>query len=167
MSYDKLFQPGEPAFYLAVMDESPFADLSLQLASSNSKAVVRVIRGHKSTSHESFFNEVAAALQFPYYFGENWDAFNDCITDLEWLPGEAYLLLVSNASFLLFDEELEDFRALIRLLAGANQEWAAPDKYLPQNRPSTPFHVVVQCTTSSVAAFVAKLAQAGVEAAFL
>jgi hypothetical protein len=29
--------------------------------------------------------EFAASFQFPYYFGENWPAFDECINDLSWL----------------------------------------------------------------------------------
>jgi len=36
----------------------------------------------------------AAALQFPGYFGKNWDAFRDCITDPEQssMPAELVIL---------------------------------------------------------------------------
>lgn len=43
------------------------------------------------------FLEVAAkALRFPDYFGSNWDAFEDCLTDLSWLGAGGYVLVVQN-----------------------------------------------------------------------
>lgn len=56
---------------------------------------VRVVRGRKMRNLRALFNEFAAALQFPLYFGENEDAFNECIAELETLPaGEGYVVTV-------------------------------------------------------------------------
>ena len=52
----------------------------------------------------AFFNEIASALQFPPYFGENWAAFEDCMRDLDWLPASAYVLVLWDAEELLADE---------------------------------------------------------------
>lgn len=51
------------------------------------------INGNKITSKADFFQISAEIMNFPDYFGENWDAFNDCINDLSWLPANGYLLL--------------------------------------------------------------------------
>lgn len=37
---------------------------------------------------------LSRALQLPEWFGGNWDALEDCINDLSWLPGEGCLLLL-------------------------------------------------------------------------
>src|ERR1051326_1670912 len=55
--------------------------------------VMRRIRGHKAKTTAALFDEMAAALQFPSYFGENWNALDECLNDLEWLPGDAYVLV--------------------------------------------------------------------------
>jgi hypothetical protein len=41
----------------------------------------------------SFLRAVAAALDFPDYFGRNWDAFEEMINDLSWTPAAGYILL--------------------------------------------------------------------------
>jgi len=38
---------------------------------------------------------LARELAFPPYFGENWDALADCLTDLSWAPAEGYAILLS------------------------------------------------------------------------
>jgi hypothetical protein len=36
-------------------------------------------------------------MQFPEYFGENWDALQDCLTDLSWCAAKEYWLIYDNA----------------------------------------------------------------------
>lgn len=36
----------------------------------------------------------ASALAFPSWFGENWDAFADCLADLDWLGAVGHVLLI-------------------------------------------------------------------------
>jgi RNAse (barnase) inhibitor barstar len=44
------------------------------------------------TSKKTLFATVADQLFFPDYFGGNWDAFDECLRDLSWLPlGEVAL----------------------------------------------------------------------------
>lgn len=44
----------------------------------------------------AFLCAAADLLRFPPYFGSNWDAFEECLTDLSWLETEGYVLLVEN-----------------------------------------------------------------------
>jgi len=38
---------------------------------------------------------LAHGLEFPSYFGANWDALMDCLTDMTWAPAEGYVILLS------------------------------------------------------------------------
>ena len=40
----------------------------------------------------SFLSEAASTMRFPEWFGGNWDAFEDCITDLFWDAANGYVL---------------------------------------------------------------------------
>jgi len=40
-----------------------------------------------------FLRVASAAMDFPPYFGYNWDAFEECIRDLAWAPAQGYVLL--------------------------------------------------------------------------
>jgi hypothetical protein len=42
-----------------------------------------------------FLRAFAGPLHFPAYFGHNWDAFEECLTDLSWLPARGHVLIVS------------------------------------------------------------------------
>lgn len=43
-----------------------------------------------------FLRRCAAALEFPAWFGGNWDAFFDCLADLGWRPAAGHLLLLEH-----------------------------------------------------------------------
>lgn len=163
MDYEKLFRPEQPTFYIKVTDESAFADLSLQLMSDYEKAVIRMIRGKKSTTVPDFFNEVGAALQFPYYFGENWDSFDECITDLSWIDGDAYLLMVSQANLLLQDAAQKDFQILMQVLSDAHETWLTQPQIVNEDEQPTAFHVLFACSDADRSAFSQRLAETGVE----
>lgn len=40
------------------------------------------------STRENVFDAYAQALHFPEYFGRNWDAFIDCLSDLSWVDHE-------------------------------------------------------------------------------
>lgn len=40
------------------------------------------------------FDAMARALQFPDWFGANWDALEDSLSDLAWRKGEGHVLLL-------------------------------------------------------------------------
>ena len=53
------------------------------------------IEGQKLTKKEQFLNHAALAMHFPDYFGDSWDAFEDCLTDLSWVDAEGYLAAIT------------------------------------------------------------------------
>jgi hypothetical protein len=65
---------------------------------------VAVLNGAAASSRAGFFQEVAQALRFPEYFGHNWDAVYDCLTDLNWLPAAGYVLVVDGFDHLATKE---------------------------------------------------------------
>ena len=52
------------------------------------------------TSEDDLLRELARVFHFPDYFGENWDALDECLRDLEWLPARGYVLRVHDAEAL-------------------------------------------------------------------
>ena len=163
MKESDLFRLGKPAFCLVAMGDSDYENLYLRLTGLPRPAVIRKVRGKKSQTVNGFFDEIAAALQFPYYFGENWAAFEECIVDLEWIEGDAYLLMVSNASLLLSAEDAEDFRILIRILGQANVEWLTPNQFFPRQRQPTLFRILFQCSEADTLLFSERLQSVGSE----
>ena len=119
--------------FLVVQDASkeyglPAAKLLAMLTEerrNNHTDIIRVIRGHKSHTKYEFANEVSAAYQFPFDFtGRSWDALDEFMNDLDWLPPtDKYLLIILNADQLLLDEPLKDFEILMNILKGTSNNW--------------------------------------------
>lgn len=127
---------------------------------------VRTVRGHKLVDVPSLFDEFAGVFQFPSYFGRNWDALDECISDLEWIPAPWYVLFVTDAHLVLPEKE-NDFRIFVTLLSHVAATWVQP---VPPNsdwrwtHDAIPFHVVFQTPAKEEVAVTRRLHDAGVVA---
>ena len=65
---------------------------------------VAVLDGTAAGTRAEFFQELARVLHFPDYFGRNWDAVYDCLTDLSWLPAAGYVLVLDGFEQLATNE---------------------------------------------------------------
>jgi hypothetical protein len=70
----------------------------------------------------SVFDAMAAALDFPDWFGVNWDALEDCLSDLSWRKAEGHVLILR--SYPAGDE----LGVLTDVLRAAAQYWAGRGK---------------------------------------
>jgi RNAse (barnase) inhibitor barstar len=162
MPINRVLRPEGPWLHPFVATTSDAYDRvwALQKA-GETRVVCRTIRGQKARTTQALFDEFAAALQFPYYFGENWDAFDECLTDLEWLPADAYVLLIENSTHLLETETSEQLSAFFQALERAGREWGTPVVgQFP--RPAKGFHVLLQCTLEEKSSLHQKLEAAKV-----
>jgi hypothetical protein len=68
---------------------------------------------------EDLLDRIAQALSFPDWFGRNWDALEDCLTDLSWCPAQGHVFV--------FDSVVpdDDVGVLIDVLASSAEFWAA------------------------------------------
>lgn len=97
------------------------------------------------------FDEFASALQFPNYFGENWDAVADCISDLEWLPVRSGVaVVVRDAGEVLAAAYPAEMTTLVETLTAAAERFAdAVDGGEEWDLGPVPFHVVLEAQTDS------------------
>lgn len=58
---------------------------------------VAELDGTDFTSKDAVICAIARAFDFPDDFGRNWDAVEDYLRDLSWLPASGYVLIVRNA----------------------------------------------------------------------
>ncbi len=79
-------------------------------------ALVVDTNGDKGHVLDSF----ARAGRFPDWVGRNWDALDDALGDLSWLPGLGVVILVESEPPVLEDGP---WSILIDVLAGATRTW--------------------------------------------
>jgi len=94
------------------------------------------IDGRSVADKETFLQAGAKAMQFPAYFGHNWDAFEECATELAWLPSPGYVLL---------------YDKMARFANGAPEEWNTARSILENTvaywqSQSVPFFVLLRGT---------------------
>jgi hypothetical protein len=70
---------------------------------------------------DDLFERLAAKLEFPQYFGGNWDAVQDCLRDLSWFDADGHVLLFEDFSLL----PAAELGTLLEVLAQSARDWAA------------------------------------------
>jgi len=96
---------------------------------------VRLFRldGISVLTKKRFLAVAARAFNFPGWFGANWDAFEDCVTDLEWVPASAYVVLLEDMEGFAAHSQ-PDFLTALAILEAAAKFWS---------EQGIPFHVLV------------------------
>ncbi len=83
---------------------------------------------------KAFLRITARALGFPAYFGMNWDAFSDCLTDMAWRPAAGYVLLF-NSYYIFEEKDPEDAKTAGRIFDSSALYWKGR---------KTPFFILVE-----------------------
>jgi hypothetical protein len=97
-------------------------DEATALPASPPDVVVRILDGRRCRTKRALLAEMARVLGFPTYFGATWDALEDCLTDLEWLPARGYRLIILDADRLLARAPA-DYATLVALLEDVGRAW--------------------------------------------
>jgi len=70
-----------------------------------------------------FFRLAGQALNFPAWFGNNWDALADCLGDLSWMPASGYVIIIKHTDEFRRKAKT-DFSTAVELFTEATGEWA-------------------------------------------
>jgi len=103
----------------------PESELGLDVIDRLKEAGIQVfyVNGEAVTGKAECLDAFARAMNFPDYFGHNWDAFEDCLTDLAWCPAEEYIVVYDRTDRFA-DANPEDFRVAQETLKSAESYWA-------------------------------------------
>ncbi len=88
----------------------------------------------KARGKNEFLDRFATILHFPDYFGRNWDALADCLSDLAWLDGAGWVLILIRCDLFARNDE-DSFNTAVEVLNAAAASWRERKK---------PFWVFVQ-----------------------
>lgn len=67
---------------------------------------------------ETTLRQLGNALHFPIWFGANFDALFDCLTDSDWYPAKGHVIILSGIDSLRVSNP-DDFATLIEVLQAA------------------------------------------------
>jgi Barstar (barnase inhibitor) len=85
--------------YTLAPDASSSIESFLQMLQERDFQVFH-LEGAKITTNDRYFKTLAELFQFPDYFGGNWDAVADCLTDLDWQEGDRIVVVYSDCEAL-------------------------------------------------------------------
>jgi RNAse (barnase) inhibitor barstar len=122
MGFAALQSTKKPWAHLLVLPDGRQVDIAHSVPSN---FAVKVVAGAKCRTKAGLLSEFARTLSFPDYFGHNWDALEECLADLDWLPAPGYVVVVADADLVLTkpDEE-DDYETFIEILAEAGEAWS-------------------------------------------
>lgn len=69
---------------------------------------------------------LGTALRFPDYYGTNWDAFEECVRDLSWLP--EYEVTIRHFDLPMAAENLL-VKTYLAILKGAVEKWTSESSH--------------------------------------
>lgn len=71
---------------------------------------------------DELLRRFARTLSFPAFLGTHWNALADCLSDLDWLPADGYVLGIRHAEELR-ENNAADYAALLAVLELAGDHW--------------------------------------------
>ena len=97
-------------------------------------AAVRIVvlDGGAVASKQDLMAALSDALEFPDWFGGNWDALDECLRDLGWLEANGHVLVIERGED-LWKRDPELAGMLVRGWIDAGETWASK---------GIPFHLV-------------------------
>ena len=101
----------------------PFAaDLALEEAAESLDYAMQRVDLARVTTKETFLEAIGKALDFPDWYGHNWDALADCLTDLSWMAADGYVVVLEHADAFA-SAAPTDFATALSIFQDAADTW--------------------------------------------
>ena len=100
-------------YYLSASRQS-----AIEAAASQARFCILAASISKAASTEEVLATLGAAFKFPTWYGTNFDALCDCLTDPDWQPANGHVLVINGLTNLRATHP-DDFATLIAVLQAA------------------------------------------------
>ena len=81
------------------------------------------IDGSKAKTLRQFYDQISDVLEFPH-FGNNLDALNDALNDLQWLEDEKIVLYFTNTDqFISQERDPKKLASVLAILEATAEDW--------------------------------------------
>lgn len=138
-TWSEVLISGGPWVHRADAAELPL----IREAAGTTDVLLVELDGARMSTVDELFREYVREFSFPEYFGWNWDAFDECMHDLEERPARAYLTIVIHADHVL-SAEREDLATYLRQLEDIGHGWSSAFGLRPEwGGGEVPFHTVL------------------------
>ncbi|WP_053335616.1 barstar family protein [Salinispira pacifica] len=104
--------------------------------------------GHKMQTKKDFYNVFSASLQFPDYFNDNWDSFEECMFDLEWLKYKSRVIGIVESDKILTQETYCEREIFFDVLKSIISNYNSSFREI--SKKSTFFNIFLQCESLSM-----------------
>jgi RNAse (barnase) inhibitor barstar len=117
--------------------DATLRDAILELSFTHASPTLVILDVEAISGREAFFDVIARSLAFPGYFGRNWDAVNDCLTDPSVMPANGVVIVVDD-----YDRfarvEPDQWSICLKVFQDACAFWQSTDRpfYVLLNGPS-------------------------------
>ena len=93
------------------------------------KSGLKLIRVNLKGVHDrqGLLDAIASALEFPEWSGGNWDALEDCLTDLSWKKAGGYVVLLEHSAELA-GRSPHEFAVAIEVFESVAEYWDEQNK---------------------------------------
>lgn len=92
---------------------------------------------------EKVLYQLGSALDFPIWYGANFDALFDCLTDPDWHPAKGHVLMINGISRLRTADP-DDFATLIEVFKAAAEA---------RRDMQTPFWILIDSPARGISSF--------------
>ena len=150
------FNSTEGPFIHFTNDLELFQQLYHQLSEKSSNELfLTSIDGKDCSNKKALLNTFSSKLKLPDYFGNNWDAFDECLNDLEWLDSNQYVLFFKNFEETL-TQDIDELDVFLEIIEEAIKEWTLGVDYDIDRLPK-PFHFIIQANKNIIVQLSSKL----------
>ena len=141
----QFWETKKPYFHVLYQSKVCEKELMNELKQENENFKICFIDGKKCKNVDNLFHEFSIKLSFPSYFGFNWDAFEECLNDLDWIVADGFLFVIDHCEELLINAK-EKFELFCDIMKDAAEAWNMGENCSDNLQRKKPFHILFCCS---------------------